>query len=750
MGGMFSSDSSTGKQGPAGSQGLKGDTGPTGPQGLKGDTGPAGSQGLKGDTGPAGPQGLKGDTVLNLEQVLSDPVLTEKLMKVLVNDSQNRFKGSKGDKGETGAKGDKGDKGPSGESILNLASILSNQTDKTNLLKLFKEDTSFVGPIGPKGDTGPSGSVANINDLATQLLGNQTFTNSINTGIFKTSDFNTFKDSDYTPLKTDYNSFKNDVQNNYVKATNSTWWNTQLKTNFNLYKKDEPTNDNSASPYVWNNFYTKGESDVKYATNASLTTKLNDYVPKSGLSDYVPNKFTSTEGTYRGDVSLSGGSSWGYMFSGSPNNNLNSLLTVKGKMQVDTNINASGNIDAGGNVKAGGNLIGNGLQVSSFDNVKALDNKPLSQYIGEKAPSLTGYIQSNQDTNLKSVTTTGNIITNGYLQTAGGINIKGISSIYAGDLNDLVNIRADGTNPNVVNTLNLNNGALKISDGSKGLNIGNNWSITADDNCLRIKGPGETQYNMCKQDIPKNNSPQTLRNIFNNIYVGNTQAQFDGWRGPVNDGWTPGIALNAKFDGNNNMFFSWLMKYMSSTSGVNSVASVSIELNPNYYKLIKYLDIYFMVVNYSAEDNRYLKVNWSSSPSTYNKYDPTNSTNGKSLMTTSENEYISLNIKPGAWELKDGQVSLTNSSKIAYVSSIDNTILTNDTSVSIDTRPSLRTKNIAGQCNGQPVLRLRITSTDIANAIETLKCRYLTFTVNDGNNGGTGLWIMDAFPILNS
>ena len=161
------------------------------------------------------------------------------------------------------------------------------------MLNLFKTDGSFIGPQGPKGEKGEMGTITNLDDVAKQLLQSQTFTSSIGNGVLSVADFNNFKSDDYSPLKTDYNVFKKDVQDNYVKATNSTWWNTQLKTNFNLYKPNEPTNDNTVSPYVWNNFYTKAESDGKFAKSTDLTSyaktdqlpDFNSFSKKSELPD---------------------------------------------------------------------------------------------------------------------------------------------------------------------------------------------------------------------------------------------------------------------------------------------------------------------------------------------------------------------------------------------------------------------------------------------------------------------------------
>ena len=246
---MFSSDSSTGKQGPAG---------------------PAGPVGPKGDTGPVGPGG---ETVLNLEQVLADPVLTEKLMKVLVNDSQNRFKGPKGDqglkgdtgsqgakgdtgtpgaKGDTGspgAKGDKGDKGDKGETgTFSLEQIVGSALApevKSSFFETISKDTRFKGPKGDTGAVGPAGSITNIDGVANQLLSDPNFTGKIGNGVLSRTDFNTFKEGDYTPLKTDFNTLKNNVEQNYLRASSadSSWWNTQLKNNFNSYNKPEIKNN---------------------------------------------------------------------------------------------------------------------------------------------------------------------------------------------------------------------------------------------------------------------------------------------------------------------------------------------------------------------------------------------------------------------------------------------------------------------------------------------------------------------------
>jgi hypothetical protein len=444
MGSIFSSESSTG---PAGPQGLKGDTGSqgpkgdTGPQGLKGDTG---LQGSKGDTGPAGPQGLKGETVLNLEQVLSDPVLTEKLMKVLVNDSQNRFKGPKGDTGAKGDKGDKGDKGAAGDKgdkgdsgTYSLEQIFSSGLSPEVTAKFINTIANdpqkrFRGDIGPIGPTGPSGSIANISELATRLLGNDIFKTGISGGIVKTTDFDN--------LSNNFNSFKTDVTNNYLKSgtADSSWWNTQLQANFGLYNKPEIKNDlTKSSPYVWNNFYTKGDADGKFA----LQTSLNNYYNKTesdgkfALKTQLPNmnsinptsfsvfgtktiadqggtqqtpnlSIFSNEKTGKdfviqnmtsniggGDISIN--PRWGgNVIIGYDKYELNPSAGY----QKDTNI-PDKRLAVKGDISASENLISKGLQVNSFDNVKAGD-KLLSTYIQEKSPSpnLTNYT-TNTDLN---------------------------------------------------------------------------------------------------------------------------------------------------------------------------------------------------------------------------------------------------------------------------------------------------------------------------------------------------------------
>ena len=75
--------------------------------------------------------------VLDLNTVLADPTLTQKLLTALASDS--RFIGPQGIQGQIGSQGSKGDTGPQG-------------------LQGSKGDTGPTGLQGAKGDTGPQGT----------------------------------------------------------------------------------------------------------------------------------------------------------------------------------------------------------------------------------------------------------------------------------------------------------------------------------------------------------------------------------------------------------------------------------------------------------------------------------------------------------------------------------------------------------------------------------------------------------------
>lgn len=280
---------SSGSKGDTGEQGPKGDTGPQGP---KGDTGP---QGPKGDTGPQGPKGdtgPTGDKIINFEQLITDPVLVDKLLTILANDTQSRFKGPKGETGQQGPKGETGQQGPKGETgTFKLEEILNSSFDpdiRANFFSTIASDPRFVGPTGPTGPTGPSGSINNISELSQQLLNDETFKTKITGGIVKTTDFN--------DLKNNFDNFQNDVKTNYIKlgSADSTWWNTQLKGNYTLY--DSVKNDTTkASSYVWNNFYNKNETNTelqKYQLKGDYSLK-NDLVPYLKTTD-ADSKFIKT------------------------------------------------------------------------------------------------------------------------------------------------------------------------------------------------------------------------------------------------------------------------------------------------------------------------------------------------------------------------------------------------------------------------------------------------------------------------
>ena len=467
-------------------------------------------------------------------------------MKVLINDSQNRFKGPKGDKGEKGDKGDSGtysleqifSSGLSPEVTAKFINTIANDPQKR-----------FRGDIGPTGPTGPSGSIANVSELATQILGDDKFKTGISGGIVKTTDFDN--------LSNNFNSFKTDVTNNYLKSgtADSTWWNTQLQANFGLYNKPEIKNDSTkSSPYVWNNFYTKGESDSKFA----LQTSLNNYYNKTesdgkfakisqlpNMNNINPSSFSvngtktiadsggvqqtpnlsifSNEQTGKDFViqnvtsSIGGGDIsinprfYGNVIIGYDKYGLNPSTGY----QKDTNI-PNTRLAVKGDISASNNLIGKGLEVNSFENVKAGD-KLLSTYIQEKSPTpnlseyakntslnnyynktdsdgkfalqtslnteLQKYSKLNNDATFNNITSNGYISTDQYLQTKGGINIGGISSIFSGNEDNVINIRPDITDKTVKNAVNITKGGININDGSKGLKIGN-WNIAEDGNKL--------------------------------------------------------------------------------------------------------------------------------------------------------------------------------------------------------------------------------------------------------------------------
>jgi hypothetical protein len=369
-------------------------------------------------------------------------------MKVLINDSQNRFKGPKGDKGDSGTYSLEQifSSGLSPEVTAKFINTIANDPQKR-----------FRGDIGPTGPTGPSGSIANISELATRLLGEDEFKRGISGGIVKTTDFDN--------LSNNFNSFKTDVTNNYLKSgtADSTWWNTQLQANFGLYNKPEIKNDSTkSSPYVWNNFYTKGESDGKFALQTSLNnyynktdsdgkfalqTSLNNYYNKNdsdgkfalqtSLNNYYnknesdgkfakisqlpnmdeikPSSF-SVNGTksiadrdgvqQTPNLSIFSNEQTGKDFviqsithrigggdiSINPRWNGNVIigydkygLNPTPDHQKDTNIPET-RLAVKGDISASDNLIGKGLKVNSFENVTAGD-KLLSTYIQEKSPT---------------------------------------------------------------------------------------------------------------------------------------------------------------------------------------------------------------------------------------------------------------------------------------------------------------------------------------------------------------------------
>ena len=373
-----------------------------------------GSSGSKGDTGPTGPTGPKGDngeTVFNLDQVLADPVLSEKLLKKLVNDSQNRFKGPQGLQGDTGPTGPTGPKGDSG--TFQLSQIVSSGFDasvRQNLLDTMAKDTQnrFRGPAGTQGPQGPMGDINNLDGVANKLLDSPTFTNAISGGLVKKSDYDT--------LSTNFNDLKNDVTNNYLRSGSSdaSWWNNQLKGNFGLY--NDVKNDNTkASAYVWNNFFTKGETNTelsKYQEKGdyALKSDLNIYAKASQLSDLNnlnPSNFSvngtktypddggvqqrpnlsifSNESTNRdfvianvtnniggGDIAFNprwgGNVKIGYDPYGLDGNQFKDTNVPNSKLAVKGNISSSfKNENEKGDISASGSLISNALKIGSWN-----------------------------------------------------------------------------------------------------------------------------------------------------------------------------------------------------------------------------------------------------------------------------------------------------------------------------------------------------------------------------------------------
>ena len=116
--------------------------------------------------------------------------------------------------------------------------------------------------------------------MAQQVLNSDNFTT---TGLAKNSDLNSLLDQ--------FNTFKTNVTTNYLKSgeADSGWWNSQLNSNFNLYNKPENKNTGNASAYVWNNFYTKGESDGKFALQTSLNNYKTESDGKFALKTQLPN-----------------------------------------------------------------------------------------------------------------------------------------------------------------------------------------------------------------------------------------------------------------------------------------------------------------------------------------------------------------------------------------------------------------------------------------------------------------------------
>jgi len=91
--------------------------------------------------------------VLDLNTVLADPILTEKLLTALANDSQKRFVGNQGPTGSSGPAGSTGSTGPTGP---------TGPKGDTG-------STGPTGPTGPKGDTGPQGPEGSSQDLSAYI-----------------------------------------------------------------------------------------------------------------------------------------------------------------------------------------------------------------------------------------------------------------------------------------------------------------------------------------------------------------------------------------------------------------------------------------------------------------------------------------------------------------------------------------------------------------------------------------------------
>ena len=732
MGGMFSSDSSTGKQGP---------TGPTGP------------------TGPPGPQGLKGETVFNLEQVLADPVLTEKLMKVLVNDSQNRFKGqkgdkgdkgdtglagakgdkgdtgaagtkgdkgdtgaagAKGDKGDTGAAGTKGDKGDTGTFSLQqiVGSALAPEV-RSNFFDTIATDTRFKGPVGQVGPTGPPGNIENIDNAVTALLRNSTFTNSIGQGVLSRTDFNTFKSDDYEKLKTNYNEFKTDVTQNYLKASsaNSSWWNTQLKSNFDLYNKPEIKNDpEKSSPYVWNNFYTTGESDGKYAPKSDLSkyalksTDANGYANKGDLSNYAP-KSDSTDGKYqqKGDYVL---------------NSKLADYALKSEPVVIQSITLRGSEDT-------------------------------------KDPGKGSY----PEFTIKS-----NLSTNGDFEISHEQSNVGTKNIRINPMNyNPGNISIGYNKTETIPSKFSVKGDINASENliGKGLKIGPNseWNLIADANCLRINGPENTQYNFCKQVIPKlSSSNNSLTNIYDGVFLQSSRLYTDLWNSAVSPGWTPGYAVSNKFNGTNYLSRYWMTQFWIRTLADNTFASVSIKLNVNNYNRIKYLDIYFSVKNFSSDPARFLFINWNSSSSIQyiNNYTNVLSTALDSFKTDNNIAYIPIRSQSNSLDFNSSQnkdISKINKNDndnytIGYLDpSYGSTFYDeNYTKILTDSTNLNNALKISGtndnDTDNVPVYRMRINGKMIRDNLEK-GLSYITFRINDtSSSNNTCFYLLDSYPIL--
>jgi len=91
--------------------------------------------------------------VLDLNTVLADVTLTQKLLTALANDSQKRFVGPQGVKGDTGLQGIKGDTGLQGIKGDTGSQGIKGDTGSQGI----KGDTGLQGPAGVKGDTGLQG-----------------------------------------------------------------------------------------------------------------------------------------------------------------------------------------------------------------------------------------------------------------------------------------------------------------------------------------------------------------------------------------------------------------------------------------------------------------------------------------------------------------------------------------------------------------------------------------------------------------